>query len=124
MAGAFLTKRTVYVIPAQDGFHRWLPRQQRAFAGLLERSFAAPRASSWEKASVIKRLARLPITEVPALVGYLQDADVSVVEAALGALVRLDAAGASAQCCSTTWTVTGRGVAMYALPGPGRPAGL
>ncbi|MEZ4472183.1 MAG: hypothetical protein R3F60_15590 [bacterium] len=117
VAGAFLTKRTVYVIPAQDGFHRWLPRQQRAFAGLLERSFAAPRASSWEKASVIKRLARLPITEVPALVGYLQDADVNVVEAALGALVHLDAPAPALPVLLDHLDGDRARVAMYALPG-------
>ncbi|MCB9545211.1 MAG: hypothetical protein H6706_04875 [Myxococcales bacterium] len=121
MAGAFLTKRSVYVIPAHTGFHRWLPRQQVAFARLLQRTFDAPKASAWEKASTIKRLALLPVTTVADLGPFLASSEVVVVEAALGALVHLDAPAPGLPILLDHLDGDRARVAMYALP---RLAGL
>ena len=88
--GRFLTGKTIYLFALHDGFHRWLPRQQQAFARLLARAAGDKGHAQMGRAAVIARLARLPITRVADFTPYLQSKEVPVIEAALGALVWID----------------------------------
>jgi len=88
--GRFFTGRTVFVLPARDGFHRWLPPQQEAFAGLLGRIVRDPGHDDWSRRSALEALARIPQTGVDGLVEYLAERQVTLVQAVLGGLARTD----------------------------------
>ncbi|MFS0860651.1 HEAT repeat domain-containing protein [Paenibacillus taichungensis] len=81
--GKHLSGKTIYVVPAHNGFHRWLPRQQKAFASLLERVALDGKRSFHERASVMRSLASMPDYRSDQLEVLLQDEEVHVVEAAL-----------------------------------------
>ncbi|MGF9697184.1 HEAT repeat domain-containing protein [Paenibacillus sp. MABNR03] len=81
--GKHLSGKTIYVVPAHNGFHRWLPRQQKAFASLLERVALDGKRSFHERASAMRSLASMPDYCSDQLEVLLQDEEVHVVEAAL-----------------------------------------
>ncbi|WP_340015691.1 HEAT repeat domain-containing protein [Paenibacillus sp. FSL K6-1318] len=81
--GKHLSGKTIYLLPARDGFHRWLPRQQKAFASLLERIALDSKRSFHERASAMRSLASMPDHWSDELEVLLQDSEVHVVEAAL-----------------------------------------
>lgn len=114
--GRFLTGKTLHVLPVTDGFTRWLPRQQRAYAALLARAGADRGHAHWTRAAVIARLARLPITTVADFAPYLESPEVPVIEAALGALVWTDAPVAALPVLLQHLDGDRARVAMYALP--------
>ncbi|CAH1221913.1 HEAT repeat domain-containing protein [Paenibacillus sp. JJ-223] len=81
--GKHLSGKTIYVVPAHNGFHRWLPRQQKALASLLERVALDGKRSFHERASAMRSLASMPDYCSDQLEVLLQDEEVHVVEAAL-----------------------------------------
>ncbi|PAD71469.1 hypothetical protein CHH67_24325 [Paenibacillus campinasensis] len=81
--GKHLSGKTIYVVPASNGFHRWLPRQQKAFASLLERVALDDKRSFHERASAMRSLAVMPDYRSDQLKVLLQEQEVHVVEAAL-----------------------------------------
>ncbi|WP_020618956.1 HEAT repeat domain-containing protein [Paenibacillus daejeonensis] len=83
--GKYLSGKTIYLVPAEDGFHRWLPRQQKALAALLERVALDANRSFYERASAIRSLTKMPDYASDALSQLLKDKEVHVVEAALHA---------------------------------------
>jgi hypothetical protein len=81
----------VRVIPSFAGsFHRWLPRQLRAYADLQVELATAPTIDSWERVSAVRRLGRLPGIGADEVRPFLDDSDVSVAETALAGLARTD----------------------------------
>ena len=91
--GRFSTGRTRFVLPLQDGFHRWTPAQQETFARtLLEivREREQNRAT-YELLSTILRLAVMPAINPTLLIQFASDERQPVREATLRALGRLDA---------------------------------
>jgi hypothetical protein len=84
--GKFLSGKTIYPVPATDGFYRWLPRQQQALSSLFEKiAFDAKRSHS-ERSRVIKIMASMPDLGLDRLLELVQDKEITVVEAALHAL--------------------------------------
>jgi len=81
--GKHLSGKTIYVVPAHNGFHRWLPRQQKALASLLERVALDGKRSFHERAAAMRSLAVMPDYLSEQLRSLLQVQDVHVVEAAL-----------------------------------------
>ncbi|WP_413035071.1 HEAT repeat domain-containing protein [Paenibacillus xylanilyticus] len=81
--GKHLSGKTIYVVPAHNGFHRWLPRQQKAYASLLERVALDGKRGFHERASVMRSLASTPDYCSDQLKVLLQNEEVHVVEAAL-----------------------------------------
>ncbi|WP_379163111.1 HEAT repeat domain-containing protein [Paenibacillus sp. sgz5001063] len=84
--GRFLSGKTIYLLPAAHGFHRWLPRQQQSFNSLLERIALDAKRSQGERSSIIKTMARMPDLSPDKIIGLVQNAEVTVAEAALHAL--------------------------------------
>lgn len=85
LKGKHLTGKTIYLVPAYDGFYRWLPRQQQALASLLERVVQDNKRSFHERASAMRSLAGMPDYHSDQLEKQLQDPEVHIVEAALHA---------------------------------------
>ncbi|MEO3946332.1 HEAT repeat domain-containing protein [Gorillibacterium sp. CAU 1737] len=84
--GKFLSGKTIYLLPALDGFHRWLPRQQKAFRALLERVAFDAKRSQHERSMAIRAMARMPEFWPERVTELLGDKDVYMAEAALHAL--------------------------------------
>jgi hypothetical protein len=84
--GKFLSGKTVSLLSASDGFHRWLPRQQRAFRSLLERVAIDGKRSLHERARAIQTMSCMPDAWPDPVVGLLDNGEVFIAEAALHAL--------------------------------------
>ncbi len=84
--GKFLSGKTVYLLPAANGFHRWLPRQQQAFRALLERVALDEKRVLQERAQAVQSMARLPDLWPELLPKLLNHKEVFMAEAALHAL--------------------------------------
>lgn len=80
----------VRVVPAFDRhFDRWLPRQVLAYAD-LQGELIAESIESWERATAVWRLGRMPGIGADKLRPFLGDSDVSVAETALAGLAWTD----------------------------------
>ncbi|KFE67647.1 hypothetical protein [Hyalangium minutum] len=116
LRGRFLTGNAGWVPPAQDGFHRWLPRQQQQLAGLLVRIAGDGQRSAWERMSALRTLPRMPVVTVDTFTPFLQSQDVPTVEAALGALAWLDRPETALPLLLENLDGDRARVAMYAVP--------
>ncbi|MBR2566016.1 MAG: HEAT repeat domain-containing protein [Paenibacillus sp.] len=86
LKGKHLSGKTIYLVPAYDGFYRWLPRQQHALATMLERIAQDSERSFHERAHAMRSLAGMPDYDAkPLLEKLLLDPEVHIVEAALHA---------------------------------------
>lgn len=81
--GKFLTGKTIYMVPAADGFGRWLPRQQESFRSLMERVASDAKRSLQERSTAIKVMAAMPEFSTDMLAKFLEDENIVIVEAAL-----------------------------------------
>lgn len=115
--GKHLSGKTIYVVPAHNGFHRWLPRQQRAFASLLERVALDDKRSFHERAAAMRSLAVLPDYRSDQLEVLLQDQEVHVVEAALYAYSLWEEPEQALPVLLDNLDGDRARVAMYAIPG-------
>lgn len=81
--GRHLSGKTIYLVPATDGFFRWLPRQQKAFAALLEKVALDAKRNFYERSAAIRSLAKMPDCRWDQLPKLLGNEEVQIVEAAL-----------------------------------------
>ena len=91
--GRFSTGRTRFVLPLNDGFYRWTPKQQEIFASTLLEVVRAKdqNRATYEWLVTIKRLAAMPALDFTPLIQLASDERPPVREAALRSLGRLDA---------------------------------
>jgi hypothetical protein len=85
-AGRFLATGVRWVPTHAPYVQRWLPRQQRAYADLLTRLARDAGVAIHTRAAAIAAAARIPTHGRPLVERYLDSPNVTLAEAALGAL--------------------------------------
>jgi hypothetical protein len=115
ISGVFLTGRTVRLPMVTGGFERWLPRQQQAYAGFLTSIAGDVDHPVTTRARMISALARIPCVTLQALHPWVGAGDVTLQEAALGALVWTSAPGDAVPELVKHLDGDRARVAMYAL---------
>lgn len=90
LSGRFASENTGWVPPVTEGFHRWLPRQQRRLGALLWQIAGDPERGAWERMRVLRILSRFEVTTRETFEPLLDSEDVALVESALVGLSRVD----------------------------------
>jgi len=114
--GQFLTGKTFYLLPASNGFHRWLPRQQQAFTKWLHTVAKDNKQEVDKRVAAIHRLAQFPTSDTATFATYLKSEEVAIIEAALGALSWIDRPSAALPILLQYLDTDRARVAMYAVP--------
>ncbi|HEY4388858.1 MAG TPA: HEAT repeat domain-containing protein, partial [Ktedonobacteraceae bacterium] len=93
--GRFSTGNTRFVLPLNDGFHRWTPAQQETFARTLleivDKDKKEQNRATYELTTTIRRIAAMPALDPAPLIQFASDERPPVRETALRALGTLDA---------------------------------
>jgi len=116
LKGRFGSTKAGWVFPAQSGFGAWLPRQQRAFGLTLRVVLDDTGHHVATRAAVLRVLASLSVTTCEDLLPLTRHAEVPICEAALGALVWLDARASALPVLLDHLDSDRARVAMYAMP--------
>jgi hypothetical protein len=117
LEGRFTPSRNLgWVPPATDGFHRWLPRQQSRFVGLLLNIARDTGRSDFERVGALHVLAHTQVVSAETLMPFLDSQHVPTVEAALGALAWLDKPEPALPLLLEHLDGDRARVAMYAVP--------
>jgi hypothetical protein len=98
-----------WVPPATDGFHRWLPRQQSRFVGLLLSIARDTGRSDFERVGVLHVLAHTQVVSVETLVPFLDSQHVPPWRPRSGRWRGWTSRSRRCPCCSSTSTETGPG---------------
>jgi len=113
--GRFLTGKTVYLLPVDSRFVRWLPRQQVAYSSLLESVIKDKKRSQMERTRAIRVLANIPCNSIELFKKYLSSEEVPIQEAALAATAWLDRIGATLPVLLQHMDSDRARIAMYAM---------
>ncbi|WP_257449456.1 hypothetical protein [Archangium lipolyticum] len=116
LEGRFAVDGRGWIPILREGFQRWLPRHQERYRELLLRIANDEVRCDWERTDVLHTLARLPVVTEKHLQPFLEWHDVPTVEAALGALAKLDRPEFALPLLLEHLDGDRARVAMYALP--------
>lgn len=116
LGGRFAPTKTGWLLPACDGFERWLPRQQTTFAQVLRRVIADTKQKVEARVSAVSPLAAMPIHAPDDLTDLTTSAEVPICEAALGALIYTQQPALAIPLLLEHLDSDRARVAMYALP--------
>ncbi len=116
LGGQFSTGKIGWVFPAVDGFARWLPRQQQVFTEVLRRVIADKGHQQWTRIAAVRPVAAMPIHRPAALADLVRSPEVTICEAALGALVWTDRPHEALPWLLDNLDGDRARVAMYAVP--------
>jgi hypothetical protein len=108
-------QKVAWLFPATDGFHRWLPRQQRTFAALLYRVIQDKTQAVTTRTHAVHTLARMTIHAPSDLAPLLTSAEIPIAEAAMGAIIWCDAPSGSLELLLEHVDGDRARVAMYAV---------
>jgi hypothetical protein len=114
--GRFHDGKVVMVPSVARGFHRWPIALQQQYVELIRTAEAAPKQFMTMRAGLVAMRARVPITTVSDLGDALVSSDIAVQEAALGALVWVDAPEPALPILLEHLDGDRARVAMYAMP--------
>jgi hypothetical protein len=114
--GRFHDGKVVLVPTVQRGFHRWPTELQREYLDLIRAAEAVPQQFMTTRARLVSMRAQVPLTVVGDLADALASKDVGVQEAALGALVWVDAPEPGLPILLEHLDGDRARVAMYAMP--------
>ncbi|HEY3999536.1 MAG TPA: hypothetical protein VGO93_11755 [Candidatus Xenobia bacterium] len=114
--GQFWTGATLFVMPPQGGFWRWLPRQQDQQVRLLRSVIEDKQRTTWDRVRALRTAVRVPACTLALPRAWLQETDVNLVEAALGSLPWLDDPAPGLPILLSHLDSDRARVAMYAVP--------
>jgi hypothetical protein len=114
--GRFHDGKVVMVPFVERGFHRWPTVLQQQYVDLIRAAEAVPQQFMTTRARLVAMRARVPLTVVGDLGDALASKDIAVQEAALGALVWVDAPEPALPILLEHLDGDRARVAMYAMP--------
>lgn len=114
--GRFHDGKVVIIPHVERGFTRWTTALQRAYVEMIRRAASEPKHYAHARASMVSLRARVPVTTVADLADALASTDITVQEAALGALVWTDMPAPALPILLDHLDGDRARVAMYALP--------
>jgi hypothetical protein len=116
LRGRFHDGKVSVVPQVVSGFSRWTPALQRKYLELITKAEREPKHQAWTRATLVALRARIPLTTVADLQYAVDDADIVVQEAGLGALVWTDQPAAALPILLEHLDSDRARVAMYAVP--------
>lgn len=114
--GKFLTGNTIYFLPADGGFHRWLPRQQKTFMKVLKKIVQDNRRDDWQRARTLRVIAKMPDVSMDEVTSFIDSSDVPIAEAALYAVSLSEEPEKAIPILMNYLDGDRARVAMYAIP--------